>query len=285
MEAANTCTVSLAAIETRADCVTIFEEESRLFKHAIVRLPGANFAEGLTTVDLGAPLYEHVLQQHAAYCQALRECGLALTMLEADLRHPDSTFVEDTAVLTPRGAVLTRPGAASREGEVEAIRPAIASFYPAILEIVAPGTLDGGDICEAGDHFFLGLSHRTNEAGAEQLATHLASQGYTSSTVDVREMTSILHLKSGISYIGENTLVVMQEMAANPAFTVYDLIKVSIEESYGANCVRVNDRVLVAKGFPKLTGELITRGFNPLVLDMSEFQKMDGGLSCLSLRF
>jgi dimethylargininase len=206
-------------------------------------------------------------------------------MLEADLRHPDSTFVEDSAVLTPRGAILTRPGAATREGEVAAIMPAIASFFPNTLHIHAPGTLDGGDICEAGDHFFLGLSHRTNEPGAEQLATHLAGQGFTSSTVDVREMTSILHLKSGISYIGENTLVVMEEMAANPSFAGYDLVTVSEEESYAANCVRVNDRVLVAKGFPKLTGQLIVRGFNPLVLDMSEFQKMDGGLSCLSLRF
>ena len=108
-----------------------------LFKHAIVRLPGSNFAEGLTTVDLGAPQYERVLQQHAAYCQALRDCGLAITMLEADLRYPDSTFVEDTAVLTPRGAILTRPGAASREGEVDAIGPAIASFYPTMLQIRA----------------------------------------------------------------------------------------------------------------------------------------------------
>jgi dimethylargininase len=256
-----------------------------LFKHAIVRLPGSNFAEGLTTVDLGAPEFERVLEQHSAYCQALRECGLTLTMLEADLRHPDSTFVEDAAVITPRGAILTRPGAASREGEVAAIKPTIESFYPVMLQIDAPGTLDGGDICEAGDHFFLGLSHRTNEAGAEQLAAHLGSQGYTSSTVDVREMTSILHLKSGISYIGENTLVVLEEMAENPAFAGYDLVQVSAEESYGANCVRVNDRVLVAKGFPKLMDELIARGFNPLPLDMSEFQKMDGGLSCLSLRF
>lgn len=256
-----------------------------MFKHAIVRLPGSNFAEGLTTVDLGAPEFERVLEQHSAYCQALRECGLALTMLEADLRHPDSTFVEDAAVITPRGAILTRPGAASREGEVAAIRSTIESFYPQMLQIDAPGTLDGGDICEAGDHFFLGLSHRTNEAGAEQLATHLASQGYTSSTIDVRQMTSILHLKSGISYVGENGMVVMEEMAENPAFAGYDLIKVSVEESYGANCVRVNDRVLVAEGFPKLTGELIQRGFNPMPLDMSEFQKMDGGLSCLSLRF
>jgi dimethylargininase len=256
-----------------------------LFEHAIVRLPGSNFAEGLTTVDLGAPEYERVLEQHSAYCQALRECGLSLTMLEVDLRYPDSTFVEDTAVITPRGAILTRPGAASREGEVAAIKPTIESFYPGMVQIDAPGALDGGDICEAGDHFFLGTSHRTNEAGAKQLAAHLASQGYTSSAVDVREMTTILHLKSGISYIGEKTLVVMEEMAANPAFAGYDLIKVSAEESYGANCVRVNDRVLVADGFPKLTSELIQRGFNPMLLNMSEFQKMDGGLSCLSLRF
>jgi len=256
-----------------------------LFQHAIVRLPGSNFAEGLTTVHLGAPKFDRVLEQHAAYCQALRECGVTLTILDADLRYPDSTFVEDTAVITPHRAILTRPGAASREGEVDAIRPAIASFYPAMLHIHAPGTLDGGDICEAGDHFFIGLSHRTNEAGAEQLAAHLASQGYTSSTIDVRTMTSILHLKSGISYICDNTLMVMEEMAANPSFAAHNLIRVSKEESYGANCVRVNDRVLVATGFPKLTDELIARGFKPLALDMSEFQKMDGGLSCLSLRF
>jgi 5-methylcytosine-specific restriction endonuclease McrA len=89
------------------------------------------------------------------------------------LRFPDSTFVEDTAILTARGAVLTRPGAASREGEVEAIRPAILNFFPAPLTIEAPGTVDGGDICEAGEHFFIGLSHRTNEEGARQLAGHL----------------------------------------------------------------------------------------------------------------
>jgi len=188
-------------------------------------------------------------------------------------------------VLTPNGAVLTRPGAASREGEVDAIRPAILNYFPSPLTIEAPGTLDGGDICEAGDHFFLGLSHRTNEEGAHQLAAHLAALGYTSSTIDVRAMTSILHLKSGISYIGENTLVVMEEMAANPQFRSFNLIQVGLDESYGANCVRVNGRVLVAAGFPKLTADLQARGFDPLVLEMSEFQKMDGGLSCLSLRF
>jgi dimethylargininase len=256
-----------------------------VFKHAIVRTPAMNFAQGLTRVDLGIPRFDQVLAQHARYCEALVACGLAITTLEADLDHPDSTFVEDTAVLTGRSAVLTRPGERSREGEVAAMRPVLRGFFPVTMEIETSGTVDGGDICELEDHFFLGLSLRTNEEGARQLAAHLASEGYRSTVVDVRGMNSILHLKSGVSYIGNNTLVVMDEMAGWEAFAGYELIRVVREESYAANCVRVNDRVLVAAGYPLLTAELAARGFCPLALDMSEFQKMDGGLSCLSLRF
>ncbi|MGA7107550.1 MAG: arginine deiminase family protein [Terracidiphilus sp.] len=256
-----------------------------MFKYAIARIPGTNFADGLTTVDLGVPAYDRVLAQHSSYCDALRTCGLSVTTLEADLRHPDSTFVEDTAILTPRGAILTRPGAATRAGEVEAIHPAINRFYPSTRSIQAPGTVDGGDICEAEHHFFIGLSHRTNEDGARQLAAHLTDLGYTSSTIDVREITTILHLKSGLSYIGEKTLVVMEEMAEMEAFHKFDQIRVSPEETYAANCVRVNQRVLAAAGFPRFTADLETHGFDPLILEMSEFRKMDGGLSCLSLRF
>ncbi len=244
-----------------------------------------NFDTGLTTVSLGVPDFDKVIEQHERYCEALARCGLTLTRLDADDRYPDSTFVEDTAVITERGAILMRPGAESRAGEVEAIWPALQRFFPATPTIEAPGTVDGGDICEAGEHYFLGLSHRTDEEGARQLAGHLAALGYTSSTIDVRAMETILHLKSGISYVGENTLVVMEEMADNPEFGGFELIKVNEVESYGANCVRVNDKVLVAEGFPRLTAALRNRGFEPLALDMSEFRKMDGGLSCLSLRF
>jgi dimethylargininase len=253
--------------------------------NAIVRIPGNNFAGGLTTVDMGVPDYQTTLHQHACYVEALRACGLTVTVLEADPRYPDSTFVEDTAVLTARGAILSRPGAPSREDEVAAIRPSLEVIFPTLLEIQPPGTLDGGDICDAGDHFFLGVSHRTNEEGASQLAAHLADFGFTSSVVDVRGMTSILHLKSGISYIGDNTIVLMEEMAANKPFHGYRLIRVDPNESYAANCVRVNDRVLVAAGYPHLTAALAEKGFHPLILNMSEFHKMDGGLSCLSLRF
>jgi dimethylargininase len=256
-----------------------------LFTRAIARTPSTNFDAGLTTVSLGRPIFQRVLQQHDAYCRALIECGLLLNMLPADERFPDSTFVEDTAVITPNGAIFMRPGAQSRAGEVEAIRAAVLQHFATPLSITAPGTVDGGDICEAEDHFFIGLSHRTNEEGARQLAAHLAALGYTSSVIDVRPMTSILHLKSGISYLGDDTLVVMQEMADNPQFSRFKRITVSVEESYAANCVRVNDRVLIAAGFPNLTADLRARDFNPLILDMSEFQKMDGGLSCLSLRF
>ncbi|MGA8090064.1 MAG: arginine deiminase family protein [Terracidiphilus sp.] len=256
-----------------------------MFTRAIVRIPGSNFADGLTTVDLGIPHFDEVLHQHARYCDALRECGLSLTILDPDLRYPDSTFVEDAAILTPNAAISTRPGASSREGEVAAIRPVVERYYSRTFQIDPPGTVDGGDICEAEDHFFIGVSHRTNQEGARQLTAHLNALGYTASTIDIRAMTTILHLKSGISYIGDNTLVVMEEMAANPQFARFNLLRVPPAESYAANCVRVNRRVLVAEGFPQLHGELIARGFSPLILNMSEFQKMDGGLSCLSLRF
>ena len=256
-----------------------------MFTRAIVRIPAANFATGETTVDLGEPVFAHVLKQHARYCEVLKLCGLQLRVLEADPDYPDSTFVEDAAVLTAKGVVLTRPGAASRAGEVERIRAAIESEFTNVRKIEAPGTLDGGDICEAGDHFFIGISQRTNAAGAEQLAAMLRSDGYTCSTVDIRDMTSILHLKSGIAYLGDNQVVVMEEMADRPEFAGYERILVRPEESYAANCLRLNDAVLMPAGYPHLQAQLEQRGHKVIPLDMSEFRKMDGGLSCLSLRW
>jgi len=259
-----------------------------MFMRAIVRIPGDNFSEGLTSVgqgQAGPPVYDKALQQHEAYREALEACGLRLTVLGKDLDYPDSTFVEDTAVLTRNAAIFTRPGAASRGGEVERIRPAVLGWFRKHYEITAPGTLDGGDICEAGSHFFIGISRRTNEEGARQLKGFLAREGCTSSCVDIRRMTSILHLKSGIACIDDHTLVLLDELADRPEFQGYRTIRVPEGESYAANCVRVNDRVLLASGFPGLEASLKANGFAPLVLDMSEYRKMDGGLSCLSLRF
>ena len=131
---------------------------------------------------------------------------------------------DTTAIVLREGAILTRPGAPSREGEVAEIREALTTHYDRFAQIVAPGSVDGGDICEAGKHVFIGLSHRTNAAGARQLATWLQGQGYTSETVDVRGIDSILHLKSGLSYLGERRVLLIEELAAHPAFRDFDRI-------------------------------------------------------------
>jgi dimethylargininase len=256
-----------------------------MFTRAITRTPASNFAAGLTTVDLGLPDYEKTIAEHLLYQAALKHCGLTLIELPADPRYPDSTFVEDTAILTELGAILTRPGAESRAGEADAIKGSLKTFYPDLAEISAPGTVDGGDICEAGTHFFIGISLRTNEAGSQQLADWLASKGYTSSFVDIRQTKGILHLKSGISYIGKNRLVVIDSLAARPDFKGYELVRMAPGEEYAANCIRVNDFILIAAGYPKFEATLRGLGYKLIVLDMSEYQKMDGGLSCLSLRF
>jgi dimethylargininase len=256
------------------------------FTQAIARIPGSNFADGITTSSsLGMPDYSITLQQHNAYLQALKHCGLSLTLLDADLNHPDSTFVEDVAVLTPHCAILTNPGADSRKGEVTAIQPALQKFYSKFRNISAPGTLDGGDICEAGQHFFIGISERTNEAGASQLAAFLADEGYTSSNISIIGVPGILHLKSGIAYIGDNTLVLINALADRPEFKSYRIIRVDDAEAYAANCVRINDYVIMPSGYPKLQAALEAFDYKPLPLDMSEYRKMDGGVSCLSLRF
>lgn len=258
---------------------------SETFTRALVRPPASSFADGLTTVDLGAPVLARAVEQHEAYCEALVACGLELLHLPPDDRYPDSTFVEDTAVIAHGAAIVTRPGAASRAGEVDAIRSALAGFFSGLDEIQAPGTVDGGDICEAGGHVFIGLSHRTNEDGAAQLARFLERLGLTSSTVDIRGISGILHLKSGLSYLGDDRLLVIWNLETHPAFQGFDRVPVPTGEEYAANAIRVNGRVLLPEGYPRVAALLRTAGDTVVTLDMSEFRKMDGGLSCLSLRF
>jgi len=254
-----------------------------VFSKAIVKQPCATFASGETSVDLGKPDFDETLKQHKAYCEALEACGLELIRLPPDDKHPDSTFVEDTAVLTARGAVLTRPGATSRLAEVESIAPVLRDYFDNIYSIEEPGTLDAGDVCEAGDHFFIGISRRTNEHGAKQLAHLLQSFGYTTSLIDIRGLSNILHLKSGLAYLPGKRLVIIDALSNQKEFSGYDLIRLSSTEEYAANCLSLNGKTLIASGFPILKRELA--GHSIISLNMSEFQKMDGGLSCLSLRF
>lgn len=256
-----------------------------MFTKAVVRPPAASFEAGLTSAVLGKPDFQTALRQHEAYCRALEDCGLQLTRLAADERHPDSTFVEDTAILTNGGAVICRPGAVTRRGETDEIERVVRQEFTRIYTISEPGTVDGGDVCEAGNHFFIGVSARTTEAGATQLAAFLAELGYRSTLIDIRGLSNILHLKSGIAYLGAGRIVLIDELKDRKEFSGYDLVHVNAAEAYAANCLLLNDRVLVAAGFPALQRELRDLGYDTMVLEMSEFQKMDGGLSCLSLRF
>jgi dimethylargininase len=256
---------------------------STRFTRAILRRPGTNFAAGITS-GAGRPDLALALAQHAAYARALEAAGLALTVLEADMRYPDGTFVEDTAVVTARGAILARPGASTRRGEIDAMAPVLEGVAGALLRIEAPGTVDGGDICQCEDEFLIGVSARTNEAGAEQLATLLGALGYRSRRVDIRASKTLLHLKTGLSYLGAGRLVVAGDLPDPTPLAGYEPVAVDPQEAYAANCVRVNDRVLVAAGFPRFAERLARLGLDPLPLDMSEFRKMDGGLSCLSIR-
>lgn len=253
-----------------------------MFSNAIVRTPCKNMISGITTANLGSPDYGAAIVQHERYIATLESCGVSVTVLDREEDYPDSTFVEDTALITPECAILTNPGALSRRGEVDSIREALAEFYSELEEIKAPGTLDAGDVMMVGSHYYIGLSERTNIEGANQLIVILQAYGLTGSTV---EMGNILHLKTGLSYLENNSLIIASGFSKEAQFDSFKQIAISDDESYGANAIWVNDKVIVAAGFPKSQAAIEQAGHETIALNMSEFQKLDGGLSCLSLRF
>jgi dimethylargininase len=255
------------------------------FTSAIVRPPSATFPSGITSSNLGPPDLALALDQHTSYCRTLERLGLSLVRLAADPDFPDSTFVEDTAIVTTRGAILTRPGAASRAGEVESVHAALIPWFPELDGIVAPGTLDGGDVCDAGDHFFIGISGRTNAEGARQLAVWLTQRGFGASPIDIRGMPGLLHLKSGLSWLGGRRLLAVADLARHEAFAGWEIVRVPDGEEYAGNCIRVADTLLVAQGFSATSALLGRLDYDVVTLEMSEYRKMDGGLSCLSVRW
>jgi dimethylargininase len=157
----------------------------------------------------------------------------------------------------------------------------LSGRYENIERIIDPGTLDGGDVLQVGDHFYIGLTSRTNLEGAKQLSEILRGYGYSVSTVESREY---LHLKSGVSYLGDKVLVVAGNLATNAEFGEFDKIVADSHEEYCANCIRINDYVLVPAGFERTKAQIAAGGYELIELEMSEFRKVDGGLSCLSLR-
>jgi dimethylargininase len=256
--------------------------QNTMFKHAIVRKPCPDMIHGLTSAAQGKPDLETAMEQHRAYVDALQDCGLEVQVLEADPHFPDSVFVEDVALCTTECAIVTNPGAPSRNGEKIQIKPVLETYYEYVESIEPPGTLDAGDVMMVGKHFYIGISQRTNVAGADQLIRILEKYHMSGSTVPLSEM---LHLKSGLSYLEHNHLLITGEFLDHPAFAAFQLIVVDPDESYAANSLWLNSTVLVPSGFPKTLAKIKQAGYPTLTLDVSEFRKLDGGLSCLSLRF
>ena len=256
-----------------------------MFQNVIVRRPCKALVEGITsTPQLGKPDYTLALQQHDDYIAALRQCGVEVTILPADERYPDSCFVEDPAVITSKCAIITNPGAPSRNGEKDEIIDAVRKFFPEdkIEYIQSPGTLEGGDVMMVGNHFYVGRSARTNEEGIRQFIAILEKHGLSGSEVTLEE---VLHLKTGVNYLENGNMLVAGEFVRKPEFAQYNRVEIPQEEAYAANCIWVNGTVIVPKGYPAVEAAVRALGYPVLLVDTSEYRKIDGGLSCLSLRF
>ncbi len=252
------------------------------FSKAILRKPGRSLVKGLRSSDHGIPDYDLALRQHAGYAKALQLCGVDIIMLDADENYPDSVFVEDTALLTPACAIITRPGAVSRRGEEKAIKNLLKKYYTEIHEIKEPGTVEAGDIMMVGSHYYIGISDRTNHEGAKQAIAILKKYDLTASLIELKD---VLHLKTGVSYLENNTLLAAGEFLENKEFRDFRVLEAGPSESYAANCIWVNNNILMPTGYPATHEKIMTTNCNIIGVDVSEFRKLDGGLSCLSLRF
>lgn len=256
-----------------------------MFKNVIVKRPCKAMVEGITSApELGKPDFDLALKQHDDYIEALKKCGVEVTVLEANEAYPDSCFVEDTAVITRKCAIISNPGAASRNGEIQEMIPTIKKFFTddKIEYIKAPGTLDGGDVMMVGDHFYVGRSARTNEEGIKQFIAILEKHGLSGSEVPLEH---VLHLKTGVNYIENNNMLVSGEFVEKEEFKKYNHILIPEDEAYAANCIWVNDTVIVPANYPTVLKRVQEAGYKTITVDTSEYRKLDGGLSCLSLRF
>ena len=253
-----------------------------MFTRAIVRLPCRNLKDGLSSSDLGIPRYEEAYFQHAEYISTLKKLGIDVTILEANDQYPDSVFIEDAAICDREFAVITRPGAPTRRGETEGMKEVLGDFFNHIEVISSPGTIEGGDVMKVNDHYYIGISARTNHDGADQFIGILNNYGLTGEKVQLEE---ILHLKTGVSYLENDYVLVSGELSECRQFSEYRRIIVEPHESYAANSIWINGVVLVPEGFPETRKKIERSGFETLAINTSEFRKLDGGLSCLSLRF
>jgi len=254
------------------------------FTHAITRKPSSSITAGLRAVDTGTPDLALMQAHHADYIAALRTTGAEVVELAALEAFPDSVFVEDTALCLPQGAVIMRPGAPSRLGEALEMAPHLAALYGDLRHISgAESFIEGGDILTMGSEILVGRSARTNAQGIAELRDMVAGWG-----LPVREVFTppgVLHFKTDCSLLDAETILSTKRLAASGCFEGYRVIHTADGEEACANAIRFNDVVILPAGFPKTRDLLVASGYTVREVGNSECAKLDGGMSCLSLRF
>jgi dimethylargininase len=259
-------------------------ERSFRFTHAITRRPSASITHGLRAVDTGNPDLALMRDHHAAYVATLRGTGATVIELDALDTYPDSVFVEDTALCLPEGAVIMRPGAPSRLGEAAEMAPHLAALYGEIRRIEdAASFIEGGDILMTETEILVGRSARTNARGIAELARLTADWGET--VREVHTPPGVLHFKTDCSLLDAETILSTPRLSASGCFKGYRLIDVAEGEEAAANTIRFNGLVLMPAGFPRTRDRLLAAGYDLREIGNSECARLDGGMSCLSLRF
>ena len=224
---------------------------------------------------------QRAISQHAAYEQLISELGARVVRAPDEPDLPDGVFVEDPAVVVDELAVISRMGAATRRPEATSLA-SLLSLYRQLAFMSEPATLDGGDVMRIGRTVYVGRSARTNQQGVEQLASFLVPVGYEVMPIEVR---GCLHLKSGCTYIGNNTVLVNRSWIDSCELNGFDMIEVADDEPAAANALLIRDAVIVPASFSKTHSLLERRGFRVRSLDLSELQKAEAGVTCTSLIF
>ena len=251
------------------------------FKNAIIRQPNKSIQNGLSSLNLH-PQFEIIAEEHSNYIKAIKEAGLQIKLLESLEEYPDSIFVEDPALIYKTNVIILNPFDPSRNGEKNIIKNEIKHFFDNIL-FVEEGYVEGGDILNINNHFIIGLSHRTNKLGANNLSKILQRLGATVEICKTPE--DILHFKSECSIIDDDTILVSAKMVQLDYLkSHYHLIELPIGEEGAANALRINDKLLLPDGFVKAE-EMLSKKYNIIKVKVDEIAKVDAGLSCMSLRW
>ncbi|MCW1951421.1 MAG: dimethylarginine dimethylaminohydrolase [Octadecabacter sp.] len=253
------------------------------FTHALCRMPAVSVTDGLRAHDQGDPDPLTFAAEHGAYVAALREAGCVVNVLPADEAFPDSVFIEDPALVLNGTAIVLRPGAQTRLGEAAALRPSLMEYMNNVIDLETSGYVDGGDILCTDDRVLLGLSARTNVQGAQDLRPIVEGLGYRLEVLQTPP--EILHFKTESSLLDEATVLATPALAASGAFNGLNVIETVEGEEAAANAIRVNAHVFLSAGFLKTADKLQKAGYSVKILNTSQAALVDGGLSCMSLRY